>query len=347
MVADMIGVPNKTLHPSLSHPRYSSEKDAGQLLADDDRVFFIRAKEITLVYPEVILSLHHVINETIDGVPVAITQCRLTDSAVLYSRELGGEKVTLGSLGTVLHGNDVLYDAQTESWWTQITGECFSGKHAGKRLSAGAGLEQGSWGRVKGLPYVNVIIPQGEAASYRSFHEQMKSADAGLKAVQVRGKADSRLPPFTSGLGIVVRGAARFYPLEAVERAGLIQDEVGGWGILVLRDERLQGYRILRTFLDGERLTFRRDGLSLRDRETGTTWNLEGDAIGGKLKGKALERPAYTGAYWFAWAAFHPESVIFPAGPGGAAEAAATAAAKDTGATDTDAKDKATKEATQ
>jgi hypothetical protein len=319
LAADVVGAPDKALHPMVSYPKYASDREAGDFVADDDRVFFIRTREVTLVYPEVVLSLHHVINEKVEGEPVAVTQCRLTDSAVLYSRRLDGETITLGSEGTVLYGNSVLYDRETDSIWTQLTGECIGGRHAQKRLVALGTLESGRWGDVKGLPYVNVAMPQAEIARYRSYHDQIRSSDAGLKALESRKAADGRLPPRTSGLGIAVRGEARFYPLDAVKERGAIQDEVGGWGILVVHDERFGGSRILRTFLDGARLTFQRSGLSLRDLETGSTWTLEGEAIGGKLQGKALERPAYAPAYWFAWAAFHPGTGIFPAGPGGAA----------------------------
>ena len=49
----------------------------------------------------------------------------------------------------------------------------------------------------------------------------------------------------------------------------------------------------------------------LRDRETQSIWNLRGEAIEGELAGLRLSRiPTYS-AFWFAWAAFSPQSEIY------------------------------------
>jgi hypothetical protein len=50
-----------------------------------------------------------------------------------------------------------------------------------------------------------------------------------------------------------------------------------------------------------------------RDTETGTLWNLRGEAIDGELAGQQLEQvPAYS-AYWFAWASFWQNTAVWSA----------------------------------
>jgi hypothetical protein len=49
----------------------------------------------------------------------------------------------------------------------------------------------------------------------------------------------------------------------------------------------------------------------LRDNETGSPWDLTGQAVGGPLAGSRIEQVATFSAMWFAWASFHPETEIF------------------------------------
>ncbi len=58
-----------------------------------------------------------------------------------------------------------------------------------------------------------------------------------------------------------------------------------------------------------------------RDLETGTIWNLRGEATNGELAGSRLEQlPAYS-AFWFAWASFWPDTAVW--GQGGSGRLAA------------------------
>lgn len=57
--------------------------------------------------------------------------------------------------------------------------------------------------------------------------------------------------------------------------------------------------------------------LTFRDVETGSTWNLRGEAIAGELAGETLNQiPGYS-AYWFAWASFWPRTAVWGQGQNG------------------------------
>lgn len=63
-------------------------------------------------------------------------------------------------------------------------------------------------------------------------------------------------------------------------------------------------------FIEGRRLTFRRDSGKIIDTQTGSTWNLLGVATEGPLAGKrmaALEHGVY---FAFAWLTFRPDTEI-------------------------------------
>ena len=50
----------------------------------------------------------------------------------------------------------------------------------------------------------------------------------------------------------------------------------------------------------------------MTDEETGSTWDVfSGQAIDGPLAGEQLDRVKSTTVFWFGWADFHPETLIY------------------------------------
>jgi hypothetical protein len=65
--------------------------------------------------------------------------------------------------------------------------------------------------------------------------------------------------------------------------------------------------------VDGNALTFEFSDGEIRDLETGSTWNLLGEAVSGHLSGTRLEPVVAVNHFWFSWAAFKPETRIYRA----------------------------------
>jgi hypothetical protein len=64
--------------------------------------------------------------------------------------------------------------------------------------------------------------------------------------------------------------------------------------------------------LDGQTLTFGVDASgAIHDDQTGSTWNVFGTAVAGELAGSQLQPQFAFPHFWFAWAAFQPDTVIY------------------------------------
>ena len=63
--------------------------------------------------------------------------------------------------------------------------------------------------------------------------------------------------------------------------------------------------------LDGQTLTFVYDGAKIVDEQTGSEWNVLGQAVSGDLAGKQLRPIVSVNHFWFSWAAFMPETRIY------------------------------------
>ena len=86
-------------------------------------------------YPYSILVWHEIINDTLSGVPIAVTYCPLCGTAITYERNLEGELLDFGVSGFLYESNMIMYDKDTESFWLQATGESVVGERVGQRLS--------------------------------------------------------------------------------------------------------------------------------------------------------------------------------------------------------------------
>ena len=60
----------------------------------------------------------------------------------------------------------------------------------------------------------------------------------------------------------------------------------------------------------GRPLTFMPSRGGFRDRETGSQWNVLGAAVDGPLQGERLAAVTHLDTFWFAWAAFQPDTRI-------------------------------------
>jgi hypothetical protein len=63
--------------------------------------------------------------------------------------------------------------------------------------------------------------------------------------------------------------------------------------------------------VDGRTLSFTPAGdRRFRDRETGTEWDVLGRGLSGPLAGRRLQPVPHGNHFWFAWAAFKPDTRI-------------------------------------
>ncbi|MFO0838300.1 MAG: DUF3179 domain-containing (seleno)protein [Phycisphaerae bacterium] len=110
-----------------------------QTLVSSDRVIGVEVAGEARVYPIWILNWHEIINDTLGGVPIAVTYSPLCDSAVVFDRRVGGETLEFGVSGLLFNCNLVMFDRHPggdESLWSQLQSRAISGAaaKAGKSL---------------------------------------------------------------------------------------------------------------------------------------------------------------------------------------------------------------------
>ncbi|MCB0089227.1 MAG: DUF3179 domain-containing protein, partial [Caldilineaceae bacterium] len=277
-------------------------------------------------YPLAILIWHEIVNDEVGGMPVAVTFCPLCNASIVFDATIDGQAHEFGTTGRLRNSDLVMYDRVTESWWQQFTGQALVGEYVGRQLdflpsqviSFGDFAAEFPEGQVLQRPSFNRSYGANPYASY-------DSTDG--RPFLFTGELDTRLPATERVVGVELDGEVMAYPFSAVAEQSVVNDTLAGTPIAVMHkagtasalDSRtinegrdVGSVAVFRRKLDEQTLTFsaNADG-SFMDAETGSTWNILGEATAGELKGSQLERVLSFDHFWFAWSAFYPETGLY------------------------------------
>ena len=128
----MAGGPARDGIPALDDPQFRAIEDV--TYRPREPVIALDINGEAKAYPFSILMWHEIANDTVGGVPVAVTYCPLCNAAVVFERKIDGEETTFGVSGILRKSDLVMYDRASHSWWQQFTGRAIVGTHTGKQL---------------------------------------------------------------------------------------------------------------------------------------------------------------------------------------------------------------------
>ncbi|MCF6302641.1 MAG: DUF3179 domain-containing protein [Devosiaceae bacterium] len=121
--------------PSNDNPQFKPASEETSIPGNEP-VVALNINGVARAYPLRYLMWHEIVNDTIGGVPVAVTYCPLCNTSLVFERTLDGEPVTFGTTGKLRFSNLLMYDRKEQNWWQQYSGEAVVGTRAGERLRA-------------------------------------------------------------------------------------------------------------------------------------------------------------------------------------------------------------------
>jgi len=324
------GGPPRDGIPSIDDPQFISPDAAQEWLPDNEPVIALEIDGAARAYPLQILTWHEIVNDVVADVPVAVTFCPLCNSAITFDRHLDGKVYEFGTSGLLRNSDLVMYDRTTESLWQQFTGEGIVGDLAGAQLTF---LPSSivSFADFREAHPEGVVLSRDTGFSRRYGQNPYVGYDnIGSSPFLFRGEIDGRLAAVERVVTVSLHdvGVDVAYPLSTLSEVGVINDSQGGRDLVVLHTSGTSSALGDRTIaaaqdvgatgvfdpnLDGQKLTFQRDGEAMVDAETGSTWNILGQAIDGPLAGEQLEPSVHGDHFWFSWAAFKPDTIIYSA----------------------------------
>lgn len=309
--------------PAIVRPRFESPRVASGLLRPNDFIIGVEVEDDVRAYPVKLLALHEVVNDVVGGRPIVVTWCPLCSSALVFDRRVAGSTLSFGVSGFLYQANQVLYDLQTRSLWSQLAAGAVTGAMRGHKLELVPAVEQ-PWSVWRAAhPATRVLSIRRDRFASRFIHPysyvdsrgEESSDDPYAGYVQKVPLYYGHIIDGLSGASRVValqrHARSKVYPELLLLRRTVVDDTFAGLPLTVFWSDTDYAPRAFSRRLDGRTLHFRRDGSVIRDTATGSRWSAStGRAVAGKLIGSSLQPLPFTYPYWFAWRSFHPHTEI-------------------------------------
>lgn len=226
----------------------------------------------------------------------------------MYARRVDNRTLRFGVSGKLIRNSLVMFDRETGTLWSHLTGEAIEGPLKGRTLEIVIS-DRTSWGVWRQRhPSTEILRTDSFEDPYRGYYA---GSDTGVTSTRHN---DGRLGAKEKVIGVRLAGAVKAYAFSALARQRVVDDEVGGVPIVIIFDGATESGAVYRRDPGGTLLTFSAGAgaLLMRDAETSSTWDgIAGRATDGKLAGTSLEQVPITYSFWFGWADFYPQTTVY------------------------------------
>lgn len=255
-------------------------------------------------YPIEIIGYHHQVQDTINGEPVMVTYCSVCRTGRVFSPFVNRRFQHFRLVG-MDHFNAMFEDEETKTWWRQVNGIAVAGplKGMGLREIASEQMSLGAWIR----KYPNTTILQPDSL-FAEQYKELKGFDEGTIKSSLE-KRDSGSWQFKSWVvGIAADGYAKAYDWNELVKQRAINDTFRNTSLVLVLENDNSSFHVWNRQVNDKLLNFNFDAASqtLKDTESNSEWNMDGESIEGALKGSRLSSVQAYQEFWHSWQRFHP-----------------------------------------
>lgn len=302
------GGPPKDGIPSIDNPKFAPVSES-QFVPDTTFVIGLDINGEKRAYPLFIMVWHEIVNDSVGGVPVAITYCPLCFTNQVFERVIDGKEVEFGTSGKLYNSNLVMYDRLTDSYWSQALGVAITGELTGYELKR-IPFDVISWADWKTL-HPDTLVLTTETGHIRSYgvdpYGDYYTDPRILFPVE---HEDDRMHPKELILGFHESDVYKAYKQDDVESAIVINDIFNNKPMMLVSLFSGDSRAFDRTVND-KVLTFDFVDNVIIDLESKSKWNYDGVATSGSMEGIQLVRLPFNPGFWFQWVAFHPDTEVY------------------------------------
>lgn len=318
------GGPGKDGIPAIDNPIFINSTIGDKENHDNSIVIGINIDGKARAYPYAILNWHEITNDLFQGRHFSITYCPLTGSGILYKTS-NLQNSSMGVSGKLYENNLVMYDRETDTYFSQMKGFGIKGDLMDTKLETGEVIET-TWGAWKAM-YPDTEILSRDTGYTRNYDSYPYGSYQYDQSIYFPSSYDANFAPHNyyhpKALTIVIRLYEGTHLIAFDELANdstiTISTEEGALSVFHDTDSRLS--IVYESIVDNSALSFVKsissysleDAFGLPtfvDNVTGSIWNIKGLAFEGELTGTQLKQKTSYNAFWFATVTFFPEAII-------------------------------------
>lgn len=258
---------------STAAPDFVTQAEAARWLGAQEPVIALSINGEVKAYPLQILTWHEIANDTLGGLPVAVTFCPLCNSALAFDRRiplterqlqkvtdlndairaapldeaflgtykaqgndaegLVGVEVTFGVSGALYNSNMLMFDNQTSTLWSQLLGTGAVGALTDTQLLRYP-AQIISFEEFRAA-YPDALVQSTDTGFRRDYgrNPYVGYDDADSPAFLFQGDADGRLAPKARVISVDAPAEAVAYPFSVLEQHHVINDTIGEQPVVV------------------------------------------------------------------------------------------------------------------
>jgi len=272
--ADLLqGCSAKDCIPAINNPQFETARQAESWLNPDDRVFALEYNGVVRAYPQRIMNWHEIVNDTVGGTPIAITFCPLCGSALAFERTVNTVITEFGVSGKLHNSDLVMYDRYEGNLWQQITGEGIVGPAARRNEKlVKVPIITVHWSQWKTEHPETEVLSRNTGFSRNYDQYPYGTYEEDDKLFFGVKELNKRLQVKTVVYGVELAGASKAYPETVFDDTVKINDTIGT--ISISLEKQANGEILVLNTSSGAEII-------------------------------------PTRLFWFAWAAFHPDTELY------------------------------------
>jgi hypothetical protein len=259
---------------------------------------------VSRAYSLNLLNAHEVVNDRIDGRPVAVIWCPLANAGALYDRRIKDRELRFETSGVLMNGSIVVQDKETDTFWPIILGKAAVGPLKGTPLPPLPVTVKTQWKDWRrDHPDTLVWSFAGEEHIERSPYQSYIDSPFGHKGIAA---TDARLK--TKDPVFAFEQGGHYYAVPFSAFPGGREFVVGGRSIFLYRPAGAAVYYSTRAYAAAS--GFARKASVWFDQATGARFDPEKGAFTGASGPRPL--PGFD-TFWYMWSLTHPDTAVVSA----------------------------------
>ncbi len=294
--------------PPLKNPK-TIEASKAKYLDDSNVVFGVVMNGKARAYPKRILAWHEMVKDVVGGKSINGVYCTLCGSMIVYDTNLEGKHYELGTSGFLYRSNKLMYDKDTKSLWSTITGEPVIGPLVGQNIKLNRlTVVTTTWGKWRELHPDSTVLSldtgferdYGEGVAYKSYFDNDRLM---FEVSQKKNVLPNKEPVLALRFGEGDKEVRVAITIKHLKKLPVFHSTAGGQAFVVLTDKT----GAARVYETGGNKFSRWNEKDTVETEKGKKFTVHAEYLEAE-DGTRLNRLPSHNAFWFGWYAAYPDT---------------------------------------